>query len=107
MVPWTLVLLISLFGLKWKKIHLLPEGASVGERLKKAWCKFRSQSPLQLFAWVVILTIFIFYCIPKSKRSVYLLPIYPFMGMLLAEYLLALVQRARKYSGFLPGFSLH
>ena len=58
---------------------------------KKAWCKFRSQSPLQLFAWVVILTIFIFYCIPKSKRSVYLLPIYPFMGMLLAEYLLALV----------------
>ena len=95
-VPWTLVLLISLFGLKWKKIRLLPEGASVGERLKKAWCKFRSQSPLQLFAWVVILTIFIFYCIPKSKRSVYLLPIYPFMGMLLAEYLLALVQRGAK-----------
>ena len=63
---------------------------------KKAWCKFRSQSPLQLFAWVVILTIFIFYCIPKSKRSVYLLPIYPFMGMLLAEYLLALVQRGAK-----------
>ena len=48
-----------------EKIRLLPEGASVGERLKKAWCKFRSQSPLQLFAWVVILTIFIFYCIPK------------------------------------------
>ena len=104
MVPWTLVLLISLFGLKWKKIHLLPEGASVGERLKKAWCKFRSQSPLQLFAWVVILTIFIFYCIPKSKRSVYLLPIYPFMGMLLAEYLLALVQRGREVFGFCLDF---
>lgn len=59
------------------------------------------------FAWVVILTIFIFYCIPKSKRSVYLLPIYPFMGMLLAEYLLALVQRGAKVFGFLPGFSLH
>ena len=77
-------------------MHILPEGASVGERLKKGWNKFRSQSPLQLFAWVVILTIFIFYCIPKSKRSVYLLPIYPFMGMLLAEYLLALVQRGAK-----------
>ena len=95
-IPWTLVLLISLFGLKWKKMHILPEGASVGERLKKGWNKFRSQSPLQLFAWVVILTIFIFYCIPKSKRSVYLLPIYPFMGMLLAEYLLALVQQGAK-----------
>lgn len=95
-VPWTLVLLISLFGLKWKGFRLLPEGASAGERLKKAWNKFRSQSPLQLFTWVVILTIFIFYCIPKSKRSVYLLPIYPFMGVLLAEYLLALVQRGAK-----------
>lgn len=95
-IPWTLVLLISLFGLKWKKISLLPEGASLSERLKKAWTKFRSQSPLHLFTWVVILFIFVFYCIPKSKRSVYLLPIYPFMAMLLAEYLLALVQRGAK-----------
>lgn len=95
-IPWTLVLLVSLFGLKWKEMHVLPEGDSVGERLKKVWDKFRSQSPLQLFIWVVILTIFIFYCIPKSKRSVYLLPIYPFMGVLLAEYLLALAQRGAK-----------
>ena len=95
-IPWTLVLLVSLFGLKWKEMHVLPEGDSVGERLKKVWVKFRSQSPLQLFIWVVILTIFIFYCIPKSKRSVYLLPIYPFMGVLLAEYLLALAQRGAK-----------
>ena len=95
-IPWTLVLLVSLFGLKWKEMHVLPEGDSVGERLKKVWDKFRSQSPLQLFIGVVILTIFIFYCIPKSKRSVYLLPIYPFMGVLLAEYLLALVQRGAK-----------
>ena len=95
-IPWTLVLLVSLFGLKRKEMHVLPEGDSVGERLKKVWDKFRSQSPLQLFIWVVILTIFIFYCIPKSKRSVYLLPIYPFMGVLLAEYLLALAQRGAK-----------
>lgn len=95
-IPWTLVLVISLFGLKWKGMRLLPEGTSWGERLKKAWTKFRSQSPLHLFTWVVILFIFIFYCIPKSKRSVYLLPIYPFMAMLIAEYLLALVQRGAK-----------
>ena len=95
-IPWTLVLLVSLFGLKWKEMHVLPEGDSVGERLKKVGHKFRSQSPLQLFKWVVILPLFLFYCIPKSKRSVYLLPIYPFMGVLLAEYLLALVQRGAK-----------
>lgn len=34
-IPWTLVLLVSLFGLKWKEMHVLPEGDSVGERLKK------------------------------------------------------------------------
>ena len=95
-IPWTLVLLISLFGLKWKNMRVLPEGTSFGERIGKAWKKFRSQSPLQVFTWVVILFIFIFYCIPKSKRSVYLLPIYPFMAVLIAEYLLALVQRGAK-----------
>lgn len=95
-IPWTLVLLISLFGLEWKNISILPEGSSFGERIKRAWNKFRSQSPLQLFTWVVILFIFVFYCIPKSKRSVYLLPIYPFMAVLIAEYLLALVQRGAK-----------
>ena len=95
-VPWTLVLLISLFGLKWKKLRILPEGTSFGRRIRKAWEQFRSQSPVQLFTWVVILFIFIFYCIPKSKRSVYLLPIYPFMAVLMAEYLLVLVQRGAK-----------
>ena len=33
--------------------------------------------------WIVIIAIFVFYCIPKSKRSVYVLPIYPFMACLL------------------------
>ena len=95
-VPWTLVLLLSLFSLKWKNISWLPAGASFGERIRKGCDKFRAQSPLQLFTWVVILFIFIFYCIPKSKRSVYLLPIYPFMAVLMADYLLALVQRGAK-----------
>ena len=95
-IPWTLVLVISLFGLNWKGIRLLPAGDSLKQRLVKAWSAFRNQSPLQLFTWVVILFIFIFYCIPKSKRSVYLLPIYPFMALLIAQYLLALTSRWAK-----------
>ena len=95
-VPWTLVLVISLFGLKWKNMQFLPQGDGIVQRLKKGFIAFRNQSPIQLFTWLVILIIFIFYCIPKSKRSVYLLPIYPFMAMLIAEYLLALVQRGAK-----------
>ena len=41
----------------------------------------------------MIIAIFVFYCIPKSKRSVYLLPIYPFMAVLIAQYLEALMQK--------------
>lgn len=95
-VPWTLVLVISLFGLKWKNMKFLSQGNGLVQRLKNSWTAFRSQSPIQLFTWLVILIIFIFYCIPKSKRSVYLLPIYPFMAVLIAEYLLALAQRGAK-----------
>ncbi|MGM9846110.1 MAG: ArnT family glycosyltransferase [Muribaculaceae bacterium] len=36
--------------------------------------------PTALFALTAFATIFIFYCIPHSKRSVYLLPCYPFMA---------------------------
>ena len=95
-IPWTLVLFISLFELKWTKMSFLPRGEHFVQRLKNAWIKFRNQSPMQLFTWLTIVVIFVFYCVPKSKRSVYLLPIYPFMAVLIAEYLLALVQRGAK-----------
>lgn len=95
-VPWTLVLLLSLFGLKKKDIRLCPEGSSWAGRIGEAWRKFRTLPPIQLFTWVVIVFIFVFYCIPKSKRSVYLLPIYPFMAVLIAEYLLALARKGAK-----------
>ncbi|MDR0896084.1 MAG: glycosyltransferase family 39 protein [Prevotellaceae bacterium] len=85
-IPWTVVLLISLFYLRWKK----PVWRV---RWRAMWHAFRSQSPVQLLTWLAIVLIFVFYCIPKSKRSVYLLPMYPFMAVLIAEYLLALVQR--------------
>ncbi len=95
-IPWTLVLLISLFGLKWNEMHLLPAGNSFTGRIRKVWDNIRSQSPIQLFIWIVIIAIFVFYCIPKSKRSVYLLPIYPFMAVLIAQYLEALMQKGAK-----------
>ena len=98
--PWTLVLLISLFGLKWNEMHLLPAGNSFTGRIRKVWDNIRSQSPIQLFIWIVIIAIFVFYCIPKSKRSVYLLPIYPFMAVLIAQYLEALMQKGRKCSKY-------
>ena len=73
--PYTLLLLFSLFILPWKKFSK----TRFLENAKKA-------TPLQVFTWLAFLLVLFFYCIPKSKRSVYLLPCYPFMAYLIAEY---------------------
>ena len=75
-LPYTLLLLFSLFILPWKKFSK----ARFLENAKKA-------TPLQVFTWLAFLLVLFFYCIPKSKRSVYLLPCYPFMAYLIAEYI--------------------
>ena len=75
-LPYTLLLLFSLFILPWKKFSK----SQFVENVKKA-------TPLQVFTWLAFLLVLFFYCIPKSKRSVYLLPCYPFMAYLIAEYI--------------------
>ena len=75
-LPYTLLLLFSLFILPRKKFSK----SKFVENAKKA-------TPLQVFTWLAFLLVLFFYCIPKSKRSVYLLPCYPFMAYLIAEYI--------------------
>lgn len=60
MLPWTLLALLGLF--RAKTFHHWP---------------FR---PSGLLSMVTACTVVLFYCIPVSKRSVYLLPAYPFMA---------------------------
>ena len=64
MLPWTVPVLVALLY------------RSVRRRLRM----IRLDRGLPLMAWTVCLTVFLFYCIPESKRSVYLLPCYPFMA---------------------------
>ena len=93
-LPWTLPVVLSLFVLPWKQFSRQHFADSV-----------RKADALQVFTWLAFLLILIFYCIPKSKRSVYLLPCYPFMAVLLAEYLVWLAKRSyapiRIYIGLL------
>ena len=79
-LPWTVLLLISLPVLYSKRTSLRH-------------FSWKKMSAVQLFTWLAFLLILFFYCIPKSKRSVYLLPVYPFMAYLLAQYVLWLVRR--------------
>lgn len=64
MLPWTPVIIIALC---YRRVRGLIRGLSLDRGLP-------------LMAWTVGLTVFIFYCFPASKRSVYLLPCYPFLA---------------------------
>ena len=98
--PYTLLVLLSLFSLTYGKITGKP---------REWWQRFttyiREMDSTRLFSLLSIVLIFVFYCIPKSKRSVYLLPIYPFIAYFLAEYIMYLVRKNSKavkiYGGFL------
>lgn len=90
-VPWTLLVVFSLFSWHYRK----PSG-KLKESLQYSWAAIRNWNPVDLFSFLSIVLIFLFYCIPASKRSVYLLPIYPFIGYFLAVYFLALVEKGKR-----------
>lgn len=79
-LPYTLLFVFSLFVLPWKRFSKSGFMQSV-----------RRTEPMQVFVWLAFGLILFFYCIPKSKRSVYLLPCYPFMAWLMAQYVVWLV----------------
>lgn len=97
-LPWTLPIVFSLFVLPWRrwasaareKSQLLSAASLQSERLREAMKNVR---PVQVFTWLSFLLIFVFYCIPRSKRSVYLMPCYPFMAVLMAEYAQWLIRK--------------
>lgn len=97
-LPYTLLLLFSLFILPWKKFSK----SKFVENMKQA-------TPLQVFTWLAFLLVLFFYCIPKSKRSVYLLPCYPFMAYLIAEYIVWMIKEKmgafKVYAGVIAAIS--
>lgn len=79
-VPWTLALVMALFVLPYKTFRRGKAADDWGEFFR--WT--RRLPPVNLFAAVSAVVIFIFYCIPQSKRSVYLMPMYPFVAYFVA-----------------------
>ena len=89
-LPWTLLLLFSLFCLRYRKWT-----GTWKEKWQQTVEKVRTSDPVHLYSFLTIALIFVFYCIPASKRSVYLLPIYPFIGYFLAVYFFWLVRMGK------------
>ncbi len=85
-LPWTFVLLISLFFLPWKS-YSLDKGLGIKGWLKKKYEDLTSMSDVRLYTLLCGVLIVLFFCIPKSKRSVYLMPSFPFIAYFIAEYL--------------------
>ena len=98
-IPWTLLFVFSVFGIKFSK----PE-KPLKESLKNLWTRFRSADKVVIFSVVALVCILFFYSIPSSKRSVYLIPAYPFIALFLAQYALYLTEYRRLVTRFFAGF---
>lgn len=92
MLPYTILVVIGFCAIHIKSSRQIVHTAW----WKQQWLQLKSMDSLRLFTLLSFVIIFVFYCIPKSKRSVYLLPVYPFMCYFLAEYMHYLWEK--KYS---------
>ncbi|MGL5317311.1 MAG: ArnT family glycosyltransferase [Bacteroidales bacterium] len=79
-VPWSILVVFSVFNVKkaW-----VGDG---GKFYKALAGKYNRLPNVMQYTWLAALTIILFYTIPSSKRSVYLLPSYPFFAILLAQW---------------------
>ncbi|MDR2621043.1 MAG: glycosyltransferase family 39 protein [Dysgonamonadaceae bacterium] len=94
-IPWTILLFISLFGLNYSK--KIPG-------IRSLWNSFIRQDKIKLFSAIAAIVIIVFYCIPVSKRSVYLMPAYPFISIFIAQYVLYLRENKTKLSAVFDVF---
>ena len=93
-IPWTIVLIFSLFGLSYKRFS----------GIRNLWTGFIQMEKIKLFSALAAIVIFLFYTIPVSKRSVYLLPAYPFISIFIAQYVLYLTEYKVKVIRYFAAF---
>lgn len=106
-LPWTFVLLVSLFFLPWKS-YSFSNSKNLGIKgwLKKKYDDLTSLSDVRLYTLLCGVLIVLFFCIPKSKRSVYLMPSFPFIAYFIAEYLKYLAVEFPKACSIFKNFIL-
>ncbi|MDR1455403.1 MAG: dolichyl-phosphate-mannose--protein mannosyltransferase [Tannerella sp.] len=97
-LPWTLLLFFSLFGLKTGKLGVPLKGW-----LARLWLRIRTMDRIGLFSLTASVCIVFFYSLPSSKRSVYLMPAYPFIALFIARYLLYLAEYRSKVTRLYAG----
>ena len=77
-MPWSLVLIFAAFCVSYKGLF-----KNFSPQKSVFWQKLAALDKLTLFSIVSVVIILAFYAIPSSKRSVYIMPAYPFAAYLL------------------------
>ena len=75
-VPWSFLLIFSAFSISYKTLF-----KSV--RIRPVLQKLPNMDKVTLFSIITVVIILMFYMIPASKRTVYIMPAYPFAAYLL------------------------
>ena len=77
-LPWSFLLVFSAFVISYKRLfkNFKPLKYSF-------WQKLADMEKIRLFSMVSVIVVLSFYAIPSSKRSVYIMPAYPFAAYLL------------------------
>lgn len=83
LMPWTFLVL----PLAWQWTLSLGRPRSLRGALVTIRQRFQSATPLAQFAVLASVVFIVFFSIPSGKRSVYLLPVYPFLALGLAQFL--------------------
>ena len=97
-VPWTVFFFFSLFGLRCKMNVSFPQ------LMKDALRNILAMEKEKLFSLVALVCIIFFYSLPSSKRSVYLMPAYPFIAIFLAQYALYITEYRTKVTRVFAAF---
>lgn len=108
MAPWTLLAIIALACGKYHKPNRkMPK---IAEWPKKVWTWLNSLKPVTLYSLTAVVMVVVFYCIPESKRSVYIMPVFPFLSFLTAKYFIRIASEKTTainiYTGFLAVVSV-
>ena len=92
MIPWALLALPALNKVFGSTMSLVKKLKAPSYLLNQ----FKNITAIDRFSWIAIIAYLVFFSIPSSKRSVYLLPIYPFVSFLIAQALLGQGVAAKK-----------
>ena len=95
-LPWTLVWLSSAVRSFAKRNYTI-------QALRERWAL---ATELQRYAFIAAAFIFVFFCIPSSKRSVYIMPAYPFFAFIAAESVGSWGERSKRFMGILSSVLL-